>query len=450
MAQLIAINMTNSEILARLKKSTDYFQIETLLLSKSETLLENTQTAPSLTIIDTSQKSDIKTAVGEVQVLKQFFPTTFIIILIDKKIPVTDAEFLKKSGCDFAITSHDFLNTTRLDFILFQIVKSALIPIKTTDIKIDIPLDFSVYSLLSLNQKIVPVFQKGLPVTKSKLDKVEQIGELYVRRSDIDSYVKYIQANQDRSASGLEARVRAQFSMVAFNHSSLIFHMLDFSEQSSHQQGRMLLDKCQTLSSDLIMTLGTVHEPWKILTQSTFGMLGTTERSVMIATMAALTSLNMGIGDMDSIMLSGMLCDVGLLELSVDSLGKADSAEGRFLFSNNDKEIFRAHPTISLNLMLEKKFQLSDLQKEIVLNSHEQADQKGFPSGAIAKKIPIESQLLLFHELVDLEFRVKMGKQRRPYTECFKSVLEKEGQELKKFPAQLMELLKKYHSKSLQ
>ncbi|MFZ4404828.1 MAG: hypothetical protein ACOYOK_12060 [Pseudobdellovibrionaceae bacterium] len=381
---------------------------------------------------------------GEVQVLRQFFPDAYIAIVIDKKLTVDDAIFVKKSGCNFVLSENDFLNTIRIDYIILNVVKASLIPIKASDIKPGTVVDFSVYTIMTLNKKIMPVLHPGSEVSDSKYQKMTSLGEIYIRRHDIDAFSKYLNTHTDKSASGLLSRCRAQFLNVTYNHFLLISHILDYSEQSSFQRGKSLIEKCNQLSSEFVFTLGSTPDPWKVIDQSTYGTLGSVDRSMMVASMAGLTAFISGTGDYDSIMMCGLFCDVATLDLSPKTIGLLDSKEGREALDPEDKAKFLAHPSMSLNLILERRFQFTDAQKDIILCSHEQADKKGFPKMLPGNKIPFEASMILFHELVDLEYRVKMGKTRRPYPEVFKEVFQQESAKLDKFTLLFLEKIRPF------
>ena len=93
---------------------------------------------------------------------------------------------------------------------------------------------------------------------------------------------------------------------------------------------------------------------------------------------------------------------------------------------DEDIAVFKNHPVTSLNRMLENKMQISDSVKNIIVCTHEQADKKGFPKHIMPDKIPPESALILFHEMVDLEFRMKLGAERESYPVVRKRVFDRE------------------------
>jgi len=411
----------------RVKTACDFLLIDQEFYKGSDVLFETEGLAQPrcvlISAVNIEKKEDI---VNKVQVIRQVFPETFIVLIAEKKIKPEDAKFVKKSGCNYVILEPDFLYTTRLEYILLQVVCAAYVPVKVSDFKPNTTVDFSVYTIMTLNKKILPVIQAGTVLSDARLAKLSTVSELYVKRNQVDMYTDYVTKNKDLSAKGLANRCRAEFQSVALAHANLVFLLTDQAEAGSFDQGKILLENCQNLAKNLLETLTMLPDPWEVLSQSTFGMIGGTERSIMIAAMAAVASFNTMLGSPEETMLAGLFCDLALLELSPKSLGKLDSAEGRLQLKDEDIAVFKNHPVTSLNRMLENKMQISDSVKNIIVCTHEQADKKGFPKHIMPDKIPPESALILFHEMVDLEFRMKLGAERESYPVVRKRVFDRE------------------------
>ena len=309
---------------------------------------------------------------------------------------------------------------------MLQIVNAAYIPIKAADLMLNSVVDFHVYTIMPLNKKILPVVQPGTTISETRVAKLATVDELFIKRNNIELYTAYLARNPDKSAAGLANRCRAQFQSVALAHSNLTFLLTDQSEAGSFDQGKILLQKCSELTRNLLETLSMLPEPWSVISQSTFGMMGGTDRSMAIAAMAAVTSFASGLGSAEDVMMAGLFCDLSLLELSPKAMGKLDSIEGRAQFSPEDDDLFKKHPVMSLNRLLESKIQVTEEVKKIIMCTHEQNDKKGFPRQTQPDRIPVEAAMILFHELVDLEYRMNLGKQRESYTAVRKRVFERE------------------------
>lgn len=413
----------------RVKTACEFLLVKEAFFKTSEEIFESeTPMQPRCVVISAVKATKKEDIAGEVQVVRQFFPETFIVLVVEKKIKLEDAKFIKKSGCNYVVFESDFLNSTRFEYVLLQVVSAAYLPVKVADFQPNTTVDFHVYTIMPLNQKILPVIQPGTLMNEARLKKMASVDELYVKRNQIHLYNEYLVKHPDMSAKGLSNRCRAQFQSVSLAHSNLIFLLTDQAEAGSYDQGKVLLQNCQTLSTNLLETISMLPDPWSIINQSTFGMIGGTDRSMMVAAMAAVASFATELGSSDDVMLAGLFCDLALLELSPKSLGKLDSIEGRLQMSEEDIAIFRNHPATSLNRLLESKMLVSDSVKNIILATHEQADEKGFPQKTLAVRIPVESALILFHEMVDLEFRFKLGKERESYQTIRQRVFDREAE----------------------
>lgn len=448
MSSLLVVGF-NSEQLARIKSASKFAEVEYFSYENADALFEVAeQVAPRFIILSTVGVKAKESIAGEVQSIKQFFPNIFVLVVAEKKITGADAAFLKKSGANYVILENEFLSTIRLEYFLIYVVKCSLTPVKVTDLKIGTVIPFKVLSILPLNKKVIPVIPKDTLFSLEKQKKLLSINEIYISREDFESYTEYFMANQDKSAAGLASRCRAQFQMVAHMHTNLVMFLTDQSEQGSYEGGKQTLDKILKLCNDLLLTLATVPEPWNILDQSAIGAIGATDRSMIIASMASLASFMAGYGSYQDIMFGGLFCDLGMLDLSPKSLSLLNTVEGRCNLPVEDLNTYQHHPLISLNKLLERKIQLSERQKEIILCTHETSDKSGFPRKVAPEKIPVESALIQFYELVDLEFRIQMGKQRLTYPEARNKVLNVERESSKKFSLLLLETIKKHIAES--
>jgi hypothetical protein len=377
-----------------------------------------------VSVVKVAKKEDIA---GEVQVLRQFFPDAFIAVVAAKKMQLEDARFVKKSGCNYLFLENDFLNTTRLEYLMLQIVNAAYIPLKVADLQVNSTIDFRVMTIMPLNQKIVGVLHPETVITESRLNKIKCVEELFVRRDQVDLYMAYLAKHPDLTANGLANRCRVQLASVALAHSNLVLSLTDQAEAGSFDQGKILLNSCLELTRNLLETLAMLPEPWNVISQSNIGMLGGTDRSMSVAAMAAVASFACGLGSPENVMMAGLFCDLALLELSPKSLGKLNTNEGRASLTFEDEAVFKNHPITSLNRMLENKMQVTEEIKKIILCTHEQDNKLGFPNQVLSEKIPVEAAIILFHEMVDLEFRMTLGRKRESYPEVRKRVYDREN-----------------------
>lgn len=442
MSEIISISVKD-HFLNRLKEAVDFTQSPWVSYEALDDVIDvSGKLTPKLILISVVDIEAKEEVAGQVQTLRQFFADAFILVLAAKRMSLSDALFVKKSGGNFVILAPAYLTTIRLEYILNQVVKTSFIPVGADDFKEGTVLDFAVYTRLKLNNKIVPVIHPGTLINQPRLDKLKLAEDLQVRRSQVELFSKYINDQQDSSATGVSRRCRVQLQTLANIHVNLVLTLTDQAESGSFGKGKDLIQKFSELCDNLLKNLIQVLDPWEIIDRSIFGSMGVTDRSMVIACLAALTSFRTHVGDPKDILMAGLFCDLGLLDLSPASLNYINTLEGRKRLILDDLQIYQSHPVISLNALLERKLQLSEKVKEIILCTHEKADRTGFPNQVLPEKIPIESFLLMFHEWVDIECRPQPGKERPSFLDVRRKIYAQERENPQHFSILFLEKIK--------
>ncbi len=377
-----------------------------------------------------------------VQTVRHVFKESFICVVVDRKIPQDVADFVKKSGANMVILENEFFETSRLEFVASQIIRASYVPVKLSEFPKDCVLDFTLFHLMPLNQKLLPVLPKGSPLTEGRLKKLESVGEVFVRRDEVDRYRQYVELHPDSSGQGLKSRCRAQYLSFCNSHSQLIFLLVDQSENASFKEGKWLYDRCEILARDLLTTLSAVGEAWDVVNNSSLGEFGSVERSPTVAAYAGLISLLTSIGEPVDVMVAALLSDVGMLELHPRVTKKLRQTQNPEALAPDDLQEYQKHPVLSLNRCLSRKLQIKDSIKEMILCTHERNDGKGFPNARAAEKIPQEAMLIQFSEMLDRGAMVKMGQARQPVQEIKKQLLESHMKEGKVFSFDVLGKLK--------
>lgn len=395
-----------------------------------------------LAILDVDASATFNSVVETLQMFKFSLPNTFICVLLDAKASAENIQLMKKSGSDFVILETQFMHTSRLEFITSQIIRAAFVPVKSTELALQSSLDFTLYHLMPLNQKMLPVLPKGTTLTVERLKKFESVSELFIKREEIDAYNKYIQTNADKSAKGLTSRCRAQYLSLCFAHSRFIFNLIDQSENASFKEGRELVTRCETLAQDLLSTLSAVGEAWEVVNNSSLGEMGSIERSPTLAAYAGLFALTMNLPNSIEIMMACLLADIGMLDLSPSAGKKIRSSGSIASLSATEMSEYKNHPKVSVQRCLDKKLAMDDKLREMILNSHECADGTGFPEGKPGGKISIGAMLIHFCELVDKAAMIRMGHARVPVEVVRKKIIQEEIAQAKIFSYTFLQLMK--------
>jgi response regulator RpfG family c-di-GMP phosphodiesterase len=278
----------------------------------------------------------------------------------------------------------------------------------------------------------------GTVLNESRKKKLDQVGELYVLRKDVELYKDYTIKNTDASAEGLKGRCRSQFLSLSSSHSDFVFLLIDQSENASFEKGKQLYEKCETLAKDLLTNLSSVNDVADVVNTGSFGDMSPLERSASLAGFAGLASFISSMGDPVQVMVAALLCNIGLLQLSPKITGhliKHRKADG---LSAAEMAEYSRHPALSVEICLSKKLGLVDKLRTILNCTHVRADGKGFPNNVFGEKIPIESQLIHFCEMVDDTYLLGAAEQGKSFVDIRKEIYESEVKNAKIFTIEAM------------
>jgi len=401
-----------------------------LFFKNEEAIIEAPQMIESSTmvflpVLDLSNEAQMS---ARVQTVKYAAPEAWIIIIGDKKISPEGAQFLKKSGAQVVISEDRFFHTIEPEFISSIKIHGQWLPIKGSELVIGKKIPFSLYHFMPLNKKFVLFAHADAEVDNRKIEKAKKVGEVYFHREDFDLFQKYIADNEDKTAAGLVARCRHQYMSAAVLFKEFGLHLTDVSEQSSFQKGKELLERCYSIADDFVMTLGTVGDSWSIVNHAGFDDLTPIDRAPAIGATASLLSLLSGTGNPTQVFLCTLLADLGLLELPPIALKAVQLGQFHEL-SGESLDLYRYHPSNSVNRVLNRKLPLDERTKSIILATHEKVNGKGFPNGLDKEKVPPESQLIHLAELMDVALKLQEGKERVDHGIARRTALENLSQQ---------------------
>lgn len=437
---------SDKKFVDRLQEIASDFEFNSVFFDSCEKLSDEAEPIQALTNVLSAINNDSTTEIsGQLQVLKYNASESFTILVINKKFTPENALLMKKSGADMIINESDFFETSFLEYILSQMIRGSLLPIKGMDLKSNSVVNFKVLSVLPLNKKIVPVVQENEVLQGNKFEKIKNSKELYISRDNIQKVQEYIKKNKDPSAEGVASRCRINYLNLCKAHADLIFNLFDRSDQVTFSYGKALLEKCTAIASEMLMNLSTLEDPWSIINNSTLGETGSVERSPAIAAMAGLMTVNLKDIQTNESILAGLLCDIGMISLHPKVLKKIRNNQINELTPEELLQ-YQNHPLRSVDKCLEKKLPLNERIKTIMVATHERFDKKGFPNKISPSIIPKESQLLQYCEFIDQKLLIKMGQENLSASKVQMDTLEEELVSKKILDVTLTFELKKYLS----
>ena len=449
MAQVHLCSISSEDRLeSRLKPIASLLKCDHLHFSNIEDFADRISEDQVTTIVLSAVQFENQAEIaGAVQVLKQFQPDSTIVVIVNNRISSETAIFAKKSGASLILSEPVVFETSTIEYLCSQTIRSFLIPIKASQFLADTDCPFSVYALMPLNQKLLAVVQKGARISEAKLQKLKATNELYLKRDDLSAFSKYLELHPDRSAQGLDGRCRIQFLDLARSHYNLVCLLVDESEASSFVKGRELLEESKSLSKKLMANLACVQDPWKIVDNNSQSAVLLTERSTSIAAMAGLMALALSKVSEDLVTTAALLSDIGLLLTPPSALDKLRSGQLE-LFSESELAIYHNHPLASINFCLSRKLPLEDVLKNIIATTHEQINAKGFPRKLVAGRIPIEAQLIQFAQILDLAAQVQMGESPKPMQQIRNEICRAQILDRQKFDVALLQQIQKLETEN--
>lgn len=383
----------------------------------------DTHERPDFIVMSTEKIEKEEVAIMSIQALKFIAPNATLLVVVGKKTTPETATFLKKSGVGMVLFEPTFLDEAKLEYYYSQFATGDLIPIKSTEVVAGKDLPVTIFHILPLNCKVLPIVRKGETVDAGKMKRMNDLGEFYVKRSEIEAFSQWLQQNLDGSVKGIKARCRSQFMQLTIAFRALVNILIDQGGTMSFAQGKELMEKCRDLAGDLITALSDVGDAWDVVNLAAFEDYNPVDRSPAIAAYCGILSLIGGIGEPRDTMVCAMMASLSLLEMSPEGAYVVLTQGPEKIEKPSDKEIYFTHPNKSLAICLEKRLPMSNLMKDIILTVHELPSGKGFPNKK-SNRIPYEAQLIRFCQTLDFRNRVSFGRERIDPKEARKAMVQ--------------------------
>ena len=363
------------------------------------------------------------------QVASQVAPDAKVMAVLPGRVDRKILDFARKNGCDLVMLEEELHTTSKPEFIFTQVIRATYLPVKPGDLSTTRPLDFDLYHLLPQRGKFVKFVFEGDCLTSEKLARLKEVPELYVHRSQAGRYATWVGKEVDNSSRGLARRCRSQFLALYAGYSDLVFLLTDQTSHGSFKEGEALLKRCHDISTELIGALAAHGSAWDIVNNSVIGEFGSAERSPAVASYAALLALQGGMDAIETMMLASMISELGLLFVHPGVTRKL--REDRMEELNAEELMqFENYPLKSLNLVLDRKLQLEEKLRNLVITMHARADGKGFPrggSGGGPRKMTFASQCLGLAYEMDRRSLVRLGHPRRDPEQVLREILDEEA-----------------------
>jgi len=419
----------NPKLIKRLERLAQDFQYHARTVESVDDLAEVPGVYRLVVCDQFTDPKKLTQAVTEyAQVARQVASDAKVMAILPGRPEKGALEFARKSGSELVLLEDEVYQSSKLEFIFTQVIRATYLPVKAADLSTKRPLGFDLYHLLPQRGKFVKFAFAGDFLSTEKLERLKEVPEFYVHRSEASQYAKWVGEEVDASAKGLARRCRAQFLALYAGYNELVFLLTDQSDHGSFKKGEELLKRCRDLSSELSSALAAHGSAWDIVNNSVIGEFGSAERSPAVASYAALLALQAGIDSIEEMMLAAMISELGLLFMTPSVTTKLREDRMGELSADELRE-FENYPLKSLNLVLDRKLQIEEKLRNLVLTMHLRADGKGYPrtgSSGGPKKMTLTSQFLNLAYEMDRLSLVRLGKARISPEQILRQILAEE------------------------
>ncbi len=195
--------ITTSDVtVARCKQACEYFSTQPLFYASLQLFLDDERVRPRTLLVDlrTVSTQDINL----LQKIKRIYLKTQVVGIVEKNEDRKSENYLQH------YFTTELLSTFVFEYFLFQRNFCEFYEISPSDLFPDSMVYFNAYHFLPLNQKYLPLVHENFKLTEKRHRRAENIGTLYIDRSDSSAYAEYIKKYFDQFSVGLKKRSKSR------------------------------------------------------------------------------------------------------------------------------------------------------------------------------------------------------------------------------------------------
>lgn len=280
------------------------------------------------------------------------------------------------------------------------------LPIQSLDIEAESRITFNLYVNLPLNKKYVLYRRAGGKIESEKLEKFTEgnLANFFIEKKDYTEFVKYVALRIRKLVGGKDSVENRK--MMAAAAKALLSSTLNQKDPAI----------ASALMSNLNDITGTIIET--TLENTTFGSKKLFHRlaqladkgsdfqkhPVNVASLAVLITFGIGYSRekiLTDMAMAALLHDIGLSKMPTKVIPHAHNVLGLGIY---ERDWVYRHPEASIEILEEKKIQISQLAKTIILQHHEEFNGSGYPSGLRGFSINELAQILRVADEIDQLF----------------------------------------------
>ena len=153
----------------------DFGYVYEKVSSVDEFAEKSEELAGALFILMDAKGIDESQVAGMVQVIRQVSMDGHIVTAIDSKLTNESAAFVKKSGVSVVLLENELTQSAKLEFIASQKIRASYLPVKVSELVKNTNLECTLFHLMPLNRKFLPVIAAGKVIDDVRLKKLEEV-----------------------------------------------------------------------------------------------------------------------------------------------------------------------------------------------------------------------------------------------------------------------------------
>lgn len=308
-----------------------------------------------------------------------------------------------------ALSQAEFFSTLKFEYLCVYRCRSQFFEVQSNDFFPMTTMLTPCFVRLPLNQRYLAVIYSNMSLTESRMQRAESFKGLYIRVSDSPKYYEYINTYYDSSGAALKKKARALFLSLYYYSLALNDAILFDFKTKTETDVENIYAALVELAQQIFAVMKSDEGLWDVFREAHDNEIGEYWRAPWIAIYAAMISVRSGQGDPLVTLISGLLMDVGLYDLEEETTRAYLLSEDKKL-EERMQSSFEKHPILSLNRVLIKKVPVTEAMKSVIVCTHENNAEKGFPNQVPKDKLPVEAALLMFAEHIDREVLTTMKK----------------------------------------
>lgn len=269
--------------------------------------------------------------------------------------------------------------------------------VKLIDIQPGSSLDFDTFLFLPKNNKHIKFSSAGRELSSQRLSRLTEskVNTVKVPLGQMSEFYRYT-AEKLRAIGGdseVSETERAEKMQTAVR--GLLSGLFTDPSDASFEKGSGWMRDCQEIVKTYIVG-GKSGDWYSRLMEATADKPGTYSHAGNVASLCALFSMALNIGNPEEMAMAGLLHDIGLADVPPEIQSLSEDA-----LTEDEKAVYQRHPELSVNLIKEKKLIMSEKMMKAIFQHHERYNGSGYPKGLTGGKILPEAQVLALADRFD-------------------------------------------------